>query len=57
MERAAVAAIRSGRERIELASFEDPDIWRGVAAPGRGTRPRPRLARRAGEGSLSTSQA
>ncbi len=46
VERAAVAAIRTGRERIELASFEDPEIWRGVAAPGRATR-----ARRPPEGS------
>jgi type II secretory pathway predicted ATPase ExeA len=42
VERAAIAAIRNGRERIELTSFDDPEIWRGVAAPGRGTRPRPR---------------
>jgi hypothetical protein len=40
VERAAVAAIRTGRERIELASFEDPEIWRGVAAPGRTTHSR-----------------
>jgi type II secretory pathway predicted ATPase ExeA len=46
VERAAVAAIRNGRERIELANFEAPEIWRGVAAPGRGGRPR---ARRTGE--------
>ena len=32
LERAAIAAIRSGRERIELSSFADPDVWRGVAA-------------------------
>jgi type II secretory pathway predicted ATPase ExeA len=45
VERAAIAAIRGGRERIDLASFEDPDIWRGVAAaPRRGTRPRARRA-------------
>ena len=42
VERAAIAAIHTGQERIEAASFEDPEIWRGVAAPGRGTRPRPR---------------
>lgn len=43
LERAAIAAIRSGRERIELSSFVDPEVWRGVAvaasrqrAPGRG---------------------
>lgn len=39
VERAAIAAIRSGRERIELASFEDPEVWRGVAATGRGAAP------------------
>ena len=37
-ERAAVAAIRNGRERIDLASFEDPEIWRGVARSSRTTR-------------------
>lgn len=37
-ERAAVAAIREGREKIDLASFEDPEIWRGVATPIRATR-------------------
>ncbi|MCF3948701.1 TniB family NTP-binding protein [Acidiphilium iwatense] len=50
VERAAMAAIRSGRERIELASFDDPEIWHGVAAPGRGTRSQLRgiaVARRA----------
>jgi type II secretory pathway predicted ATPase ExeA len=41
-ERAAVAAIRNGRESIDLSSFEDPEIWRGVATPGRNTRPQPR---------------
>lgn len=34
-ERAAIAAIRSGQERIDLGSFDDRDIWRGVATPGR----------------------
>ena len=38
VERAAIAAIRTGKERIEFASFEDPEIWRGVAAPGRESR-------------------
>ena len=37
-ERAAVAAIRDGREKIDLASFEDPEIWRGVATPSRTAR-------------------
>jgi type II secretory pathway predicted ATPase ExeA len=37
-ERAAISAIRSGRERIELGSFDDPEIWRGVATPGRRSR-------------------
>lgn len=43
-ERAAVAAIRSGRERINLTSFEDPEIWRGVATLGRRSRASSRLA-------------
>ena len=38
-ERAAIAAIRDGREKIELRSFDDPEIWRGVATPSRTTRP------------------
>ncbi len=38
-ERAAIAAIRDGREKIELRSFDDPEIWRGVATPSRNTRP------------------
>lgn len=37
-ERAAVAAIREGREKIDLGSFEDPEIWRGVATPIRAAR-------------------
>jgi type II secretory pathway predicted ATPase ExeA len=37
-ERAAIAAIRDGREKIELRSFDDPEIWRGVATPSRITR-------------------
>jgi len=41
-ERAAMAAIRNGRESIDLNSFEDPEIWRGVATPSRNTRPQPR---------------
>jgi type II secretory pathway predicted ATPase ExeA len=47
VERAAIAAIRTGRERIEFASFDDPEIWRGVAAPGRGSRLRSRVAAQA----------
>jgi len=43
-ERAAVAAIRDGQERLDLASFEAPDIWRGVASPGRRARGQPRGA-------------
>jgi hypothetical protein len=38
VERAAIAAIRAGRENIELGSFDDPEVWRGVAVPGRDTR-------------------
>ena len=37
-ERAAITAIRNGRERIDLASFQDREIWRGVATPGRAGR-------------------
>jgi type II secretory pathway predicted ATPase ExeA len=44
LERAAVAAIRAGYERIEYASFDDPEIWRGVAALRRSTRLRARGA-------------
>jgi len=43
-ERAAIKAIRDGREKIDLASFGDPEIWRGVAAPGRPARGNPRGA-------------
>ena len=39
-ERAAIAAIRDGRERIDQASFEDPAIWRGVATSSRKLRVR-----------------
>ena len=41
-ERAAIAAIREGREKIDLSSFEDPEIWRGVATPSRTVRAQPR---------------
>ena len=44
-ERAAVAAIRGGAESIAFESFKDPEIWRGVAAPTRGTFTRPRPKR------------
>jgi hypothetical protein len=30
LARAGVAAIRDGQERIDLASLEDPVIWRGL---------------------------
>ena len=36
-ERAAVAAIVSGEERLDRASLEKPAIWRGLAAPGTAT--------------------
>ena len=42
VERAAIAAIRSGRERLDATSFEDPDVWRGVATTSRARRPRAR---------------
>ncbi len=39
LERAAVAAIRGGQERIDLAALEDEAAWRAIAparaAPGR----------------------
>ena len=38
-ERAAIAAIRDGHEKINLKSFDDPEIWRGVATAHRGRRP------------------
>lgn len=41
-ERAAIAAIRGGTERISLDSFQDPEIWRGVATPARSARTSPR---------------
>ena len=37
-ERTAIAAIRDGRELVDLASFEDPEVWRGVAMPNRAAR-------------------
>jgi hypothetical protein len=33
-ERAAVAAIASGEERLDRTSLENPVVWRGLAAPG-----------------------
>jgi hypothetical protein len=33
-ERAAVAAIASGCERLDKAGLESPAVWRGLAAPG-----------------------
>jgi len=50
VERAAIAAIRNGRERIDLASFADPEVWRGVAAIGQRKTPQFRAAGRAGLG-------
>ena len=45
-ERAAIAAIRDGHERIDLKSFDDPETWRGVATASRARRPQSRdLAR------------
>jgi Bacterial TniB protein len=32
VERAAIAAIRSGREMIDLAALEEDRVWRGIAA-------------------------
>lgn len=43
-ERAAIAAIRDGREEINLGSFEDSEIWRGVAASSRTARVHPSSA-------------
>ena len=40
LERAGAAAIRTGRERIDLASFEDPEVWRGLQVVTAGARPR-----------------
>jgi type II secretory pathway predicted ATPase ExeA len=37
-ERAAISAIRDGREKIDLSSFDNPEIWRGVATPARAAR-------------------
>ena len=45
-ERAAVAAIVSGRERLERSSFDDPQTWRGLIVAshaGAGPRVRPGL--------------
>ena len=47
VERAAIAAIRGGREHIDLGSFDDPEIWRGVAVPGRDTRTNARATAKA----------
>ena len=40
-ERAAITAIRCGQEKIDASSFEDPEVWRGVATPRRNPRPQP----------------
>ncbi len=34
LERAGATAIRTGRERIDLASLDDADIWRGLQVAG-----------------------
>lgn len=39
LERAAVAAVRGGRERVDLAALEDASVWRGMAPPGLGPHP------------------
>lgn len=44
VERAAIAAIRGGREMIDLAALEEAGVWRGIVAPAR---PGGRGARRA----------
>ena len=46
VERAAIAAIRSGREMIDLAALQDDRVWRGIVGPGPVTAP----ARLAGRG-------
>lgn len=33
VERAAIAAIRDGTEHISWDSFQDPEVWRGIATP------------------------
>jgi hypothetical protein len=43
-ERAAVAAIVSGAERLDRAGLEDHAVWRGLAAPGTATARRMRGA-------------
>ena len=50
VERAAIAAIRSGREMIDLAALQDERVWRGIVGPGPDTAPA-RLASRASKGS------
>jgi len=37
LERAAAAAVRSGREFIDLAGLEDDEIWRGLHLPAQGS--------------------
>lgn len=50
VERAAIAAIRSGREMIDLGALQDERVWRGIVGPGPATAPA-RLASRASKGS------
>lgn len=44
-ERAAISAIRKGHERIDAGSFDDPEIWRGVASSVRRARDQGRFSR------------
>lgn len=44
-ERAAISAIRKGHERIDAGSFDDPEIWRGVASSVRRARDQGRSSR------------
>ncbi len=37
LERAAAAAIRAGKERIELPGLEDDEVWRGLRPPAGNT--------------------
>jgi hypothetical protein len=48
LERAAVAAIRSGEERITLAALDGDAVWRGAPVAVHGTLPRARQVTAAG---------
>ena len=39
IERAAIAAIRGGREMIDLAARQEDRLWRGIVGPGPVTAP------------------